>query len=190
MKKIFSIKSIKNIGFNKLILFLLIGVLLIIISLPVTPSKKISNSSQSNENNSNSITYDSTYEENMEERLKKILGQIEGVGDVEVMVRLKASEEKVVKTDLNVSGSSVAEQDKEGGSRNSNSEEKSENTVLVGNSGSQEPYVVQKIEPIVEGVVVIAQGGDSPTIVSQINEALQALFDIPTHKIKVLKKQA
>ena len=45
------------------------------------------------------------------------------------------------------------------------------------------------MNPIVEGVVVLADGADSPSVVTEINEAVQALFDISPHKIKVLKRK-
>lgn len=39
----------------------------------------------------------------------------------------------------------------------------------------------------VEGVAVIAQGGGNAVIVKNITEVVQALFDVETHKIKVIK---
>ena len=37
------------------------------------------------------------------------------------------------------------------------------------------------------GVVIVAQGGDNGSVVSNITSALEALLGIPVHKIKVLK---
>ena len=45
------------------------------------------------------------YEAQMEERIRKILKTVEGVGQVEVMVVLKTSEEKVLRVDQNQSSS-------------------------------------------------------------------------------------
>lgn len=39
----------------------------------------------------------------------------------------------------------------------------------------------------VEGVVVIAEGGENPVVVRNISEVVQALFDVESHKIKVIK---
>ena len=39
----------------------------------------------------------------------------------------------------------------------------------------------------VEGVTVLAQGGDSPVLKKNITEVIEALFDIEPHKIKVAK---
>jgi stage III sporulation protein AG len=40
----------------------------------------------------------------------------------------------------------------------------------------------------VEGVVVIAEGGGNAVVIKNITEAIQALFDVDTHKIKVMKR--
>ena len=53
------------------------------------------------------------------------------------------------------------------------------------NGGS--PYVVKQIEPEIEGVLVAAQGGGDETVVNEITYAVQVLFDVPVHKIKVVK---
>ena len=39
----------------------------------------------------------------------------------------------------------------------------------------------------IEGVVVIADGGGNAVIVRNITEVVQALFDVDSHKIKVIK---
>ena len=39
----------------------------------------------------------------------------------------------------------------------------------------------------VEGIVIIAEGGDNPVVVRNISEVIQALFDVESHKIKVIK---
>jgi stage III sporulation protein AG len=41
--------------------------------------------------------------------------------------------------------------------------------------------------PEIEGVAVIAQGGGNSEIKKEIVEAVQVLFDIKAHKIKVMK---
>ncbi|MFR7444694.1 MAG: hypothetical protein ACLUUO_16185 [Sellimonas intestinalis] len=38
-----------------------------------------------------------------------------------------------------------------------------------------------------EGVVVLCEGGDQPVVVQEITEAVEALFSVESHKIKVVK---
>ena len=54
-------------------------------------------------------------------------------------------------------------------------------------SGQEKPYVSETMEPEVSGVLVVSEGGDDPVTVREITEAVQALFGIEAHKIKVMK---
>ena len=38
-----------------------------------------------------------------------------------------------------------------------------------------------------EGVVIVAQGGGDPVVSAALNQAAQALLDVPAHKVAVLK---
>jgi stage III sporulation protein AG len=40
---------------------------------------------------------------------------------------------------------------------------------------------------VVEGVVVVAEGGDSPQVQTKIRDAVMSLFDIEAHKVIVVK---
>lgn len=128
------------------------------------------------------------YIENQEERLKAILNQVDGVGDVWVMIRASASKAYVVEKDMTTSNSQVLETDAEGGTRKNVDASRSEASIYTKDSnGNDVPLVVQEIEPEIEGVLVAAQGGDNEQVKSEITQAVQVLFDIPVHKIKVVK---
>ncbi|MCI8517368.1 MAG: stage III sporulation protein AG [Hungatella sp.] len=129
-----------------------------------------------------------TYEQQLEARLKELLSHVEGVGEVEVMIVLKSSEEKVWRTDRNSSYSSTRETDANGGTRDNRSQEMSESTILAGQGGGDGPLLEKELKPQIGGVVVSAAGGGSPTIQAEISAAVEALFDVPSHKIKVLKR--
>lgn len=100
---------------NHLLILLLLGILLLVIAIP-TDEGQIQ-TAQGTE---------------IEKRLVNVLGQMQGVGDVHVMV-------------------TYAEDDS------------------------------------VEGVAVVAEGGDNAVVVQNITEVVQALFDVDSHKIKVIK---
>ena len=63
-----------------------------------------------------------------------------------------------------------------------------ESTVLSGSSGSGEPVVEKELAPEISGIVISAQGGGNASVQKEISEAMQALFGLPAHKIKVLKR--
>lgn len=129
-----------------------------------------------------------TYEQQLELRLKELLSHVEGVGEVEVMIVLKSSEEKVWRTDRSSSVSSTRETDSNGGTRDVRSQEISEDTILTGTGDGDGPLLEKELKPEIGGVVVSATGGGSPAIQAEISAAVEALFDVPSHKIKVLKR--
>ena len=131
---------------------------------------------------------DTTYEAQLEARVKKILKTVDGVGQVEVMIVLKSSKEKVLRVDKNTSDSSTDEKDSSGGTRRITSPEQQESTILTGSGENTAPIVEKEISPEIEGIIISAQGGGSPTVKAEISSAMEALFNLPPHKIKVLKR--
>lgn len=129
-----------------------------------------------------------TYEQRLETRLKEILSHVDGVGAVDVMIVLRSSEERVWLTDRETNSSSTRETDSGGGSRQIQSQEISEETVLTGQSGSAAPVLEKEVYPEISGVVVSAAGGGSPVVQAEISAAVEALFGVPSHKIKILKR--
>lgn len=181
-----------------LVMLLIAGVLLLLTSFPnLFSSKSLQNEKNTPEKNNQTIKSTSdikkedeteVYSEDLEKKLKKFLSNVAGIGDVEVMVTLKGSKERIVLKDSPFTQESMNEVDGEGGNRVSSSVRNEESTVMVGNgSGENLPYVIRELEPEVEGIAVIAEGGDRPEIIAEIIEAVQVLFNVPAHKVKVMK---
>ncbi|MFV0344158.1 MAG: stage III sporulation protein AG [Anaerocolumna sp.] len=189
--------SLKEIGPTRLVILLMVGIFLLLLSFPdlMSSDKAAKNSVQSvdsevKQNLSTIQTGDEAeiYVSDLEKRLENTLAKVEGIGTVEVMITLKGSKEIVVLKDEPYTQESVNEVDGEGGTRNSSSIDKQDSTVLIDSgSGESIPYILKEIEPEVEGVVVIAEGGGNILVITEIIEALQVLFDVPAHKVKVMK---
>ncbi|MCD8249989.1 MAG: hypothetical protein LUC60_09110 [Lachnospiraceae bacterium] len=63
-----------------------------------------------------------------------------------------------------------------------------EETVYEEQSSSvRTPYVRSETNPQVEGVLIVAEGGDNGDVKADIIDAVQALFGIEAHKIKIMK---
>lgn len=193
MKKIDFKKILKQVGLPKLLLILGCGLVILLLSVPglftpdSTTEKGNSEDLVSTENNEK---YSSTEEYvcTQENRLKQILMQVNNIGKVEVMITVKSSKELVPLKDETSDKQTTTEQDSAGGSRNSTSDSSQEETVLSqSNQGKNTPYIVKQIEPEIEGVLVIAQGGESGQVKSEIVDAVMVLFNVPAHKIKVMK---
>lgn len=118
----------------------------------------------------------------LEKRLAECLSVMDGVGKVQVFVTMKNAGEEVLAKDK--SSSLSADGSGEAASQDSQT---SEETVYMDSENGQTPYVIKELTPLVRGVLVVAQGGDDPSVQQNISEAAEALFSIESHKIKVVR---
>ena len=178
--------SLKNIGMGKLAAIVGCGIVLILCSVDSNDKSK---SSAEITNDTVSYEYDTEeYEKQLENRLKDLLEQVDGVGAVEVMVTVKATSKKVVLTENPYSKSSLNESDAEGGVRVSEEMSEDDNTVYITDeNGNTSPYVINEIMPEIEGVAIIAKGGDVPETKEKIINVVKSLFDIEANKISISK---
>ncbi|WP_461812450.1 OapA N-terminal domain-containing protein [Faecalimonas sp.] len=165
------------------LIVLLVGILLMVIAIP---SEKKKDRQEPIEKVSEKTTI-SSYTTKLETRLEKVLGQVVGVGKTKVMITLKSTAEKVIEKDNENTDQSIEEEDAQGGKRKTKDYNKKETTIYEGGNEEQKPYVKKEMTPEIEGIIVIAEGGGNPTIVKNITEAVLALFDVNTHKIKIMK---
>lgn len=187
--------SLKEIGLPKLIMLFVLGIFLILSSFPGLFTQKnkketlpLNAGDEIIKQGNNLEKERDLYVEDLEDRYKQILKKVSHIGDVEVMITLKTSKEKITLKDGPYTQESSSEEDGEGGKRSSKGVAREDNTVLVTNEkGEIMPYIIQEIEPEIEGVLVIAQGGDNINVVQDIIEATEILFDIPIYKVKVMK---
>lgn len=185
---------LRKTGYGKVMLLLVAGVLLLLLSLP---GEKKQEDSQKEKQTRSILGEESTQEENrdaayakeLEQKLEQLLGQVEGVGQVQVMITLKSSSETVVNKDISQSESSSQRPGTDGTGEQEAQSQSEEETVLVEDSeGNQTPYVIKEMEPEIAGIVVICDGGDDPVVVSNITSAAEVLFSVSAHKVKVMKK--
>ena len=198
---------------DNLLILVLLGVLLFIVALPVKKEDPaatdtgmeiteqynagiLTSSGQQNvaqqdtvDVGTQAVTAGSTeeYAAYLEEKLKKMLESVRGVGEVEVMITLESSEERIVEKDMTAERSQTEEQDSAGGTRTVSSSNTGYQTVYQeGSQGS--PFVVKTITPKVEGVLVVAEGAGKGNMTGEITQVVQALFGVEAHKVKVLEK--
>ena len=173
----------KRLSKDKITMGLLVGVLLFLLSFPLenlTGYLKENPISEEKEN-MELITQDD-YRSQLENRLEDILSGVRGAGKVRVMVTLRDQGIRVAEKDVQSESSSEQDGDLNGTEKEAFSKE--EKTVMDSN---QEPWVSREILPEVSGIAVIAQGGGSSVVKSEINSILQALFGLPAHKIEVIE---
>lgn len=128
------------------------------------------------------------YVKQMEARLTDMLSAVEGAGKVKVMITLKNSSSKEVLKEEPYTEKVVKEEDGDGGSRDTSEKSKDYNVIYEEDAdGGTVPFVVSENCPKVEGVAVVAEGGDSPIVKEKITNIIKALFDIEINKIAVGK---
>lgn len=183
------IKELKHLKKDQLLILLLAGILLLVISLPTEKKGEkqgISQESSSSQGEQN-LWDEEAYREALEVHLEELFSRMEGAGEVEVMITLASSSEKIVEKDTNGESETITEEDSAGGNRRTTNIVNDETTVYGGETDQEQPYVSKELTPQVEGVVVLAAGGDDAVVKKNITEAAQALFGIDTHKIRIIK---
>ena len=167
----------------------LVGVLLLVVAMPsggygkyLAESKKEGTAQEKTEQK-----YEKEdYAEYLEHKLEQVLGQMEGVGKVSVMVTVADQGEDIIEKDKTEHTSTVTNTDSRSMEMTAE-KESGEETVYEESGGEKAPCVSKEILPEIEGVLVVAEGGDSPRIVSDISDAVKALFQVEAHRIKVVK---
>lgn len=188
------LSELKKIGFLRLGLLAVAAIILIICSLP---QNQLSNLNQAQSMCSSLDTDGDTslfsYEHELEKRLEQILGGMEGITSVDVMITLSATSEKVLEKSIQLEEN---KQEIEKGSGESleksvtSSLSKKNEALLTGNTSGSMPYIIKEMSPSIQGVVVAARGNITQTKIREISEAVQALFGIEAHKIKVIEKKS
>lgn len=179
--------KIRQIKKDQLVVLLLVGVLLLVIAIP-SEEKETEKENGLIKTGQEETKVPDTYAEELSRRLETFLGQVDGVGQVRVLIKVRGSSERIVEKDMPVTQNAEKETDADGGARSIKETHQEEETVYEETEdGRQIPYVVKEYDPEIEGIIIAAQGGDQPIVVQNILEAVQALLQIEVHKIKVLK---
>ena len=186
------LEKLRHMRKDQILIFFLVGVLLLVIALPSGTKEKEKDSRHSEIDGEEAVgtqAEEQDYARYLERRLEETLSQLDGAGDVRGMVTLQSSAQKIVEKDTQGERDAITEEDSQGGRRTSENTSHQETTVYEGmGEKSQEPYVSKELTPRVEGVVVLAEGGENALVKRNITEAIQALFGIDTHKIRIMKK--
>lgn len=111
-----------------------------------------------------------SYEKDIEERLKNLLESIDGAGKVQVMVTIESGDEKVYATESK---------------KSENNEEK--NYVLVDIEGSDSGLLLKIAQPEIRGVAIVCQGADSPTVRNAVVGAVTSVLGISSNRVNVSK---
>ena len=168
------------------LILVLAGILILIIALP-TDTKEKKQAEKSKENISKENNTMEASKDEIERKLEHILEKLDGAGDVKVMITYQDSGTQVVEKDKNTSENSLEESDSTGGVRSTKEQQLQESTVYEDADAGNTPFVSKELLPKVEGILIVASGGDNQKVKQNISEAVLALFQVEAHRIKIVK---
>lgn len=123
--------------------------------------------------------------DSLEEKLKNILSQIEGAGELDVMITYESSEEIQPAFNTNTTTEKTKEVDQQGGERTVTTS--SENKTMI-TSGSSDPVVIKTNQPKINGVIVVASGAKDPTVKGTLYSAVQTALQVQGHQVEIYTK--
>lgn len=151
-------KATRWIGrYKYLLLILLIGVGLMLIP-----------DSKSDEESAQQQAQQTAVETSIAQELENILSNIQGAGQVQVMLTVRAGEQTVYQTDIPAA-------------------DREDTVIVTDENRAQNGLVQQVISPTYRGAIVLCQGADSAAVCLAIKEAVSKVTGLDTSQISVLK---
>ena len=175
--------SIDNKKFIVNILFILIlAIVLLVILNNYIPDDKNDNQTviKESSNEYNNLVKDD-YESYIEGKLSDILSKLKGVGQVDVMVVLEDSTEKIPASNITTTKELTNELDAQGGTREILREDE---TIQVVNT-SNEVVVLKEVKPSIKGVIVVAEGAEDLLVLENLYEAVKTVLGITGNKVQI-----
>lgn len=129
-------------------------------------------------------------EEEMNKSLRIMLGQIKGVGKVEVFIRMASSGRSDYAVNTTTGKKTTQERDQSGGTRLTTEDTGSGQLVMVrNNQGVESPVLEQENAPRVAGVLVVAEGAGDARVKAELFESVRVALGIEPQKIIVLSRE-
>lgn len=124
-----------------------------------------------------------------ENRLEEIISQISGAGDCTVMLTLKEGSRKIYANESKTNYDNSSDADSEQLLRSRKTDSREEKLVLLeSGNGVTAPIVEKIIEPQINGVIVVCQGGKSAKVCQEITQAVTTVLGIRSTQVCVSAK--
>lgn len=147
--------------------------------------KEIASKDEINNNITQEELSNESSKDTLEEKLKNILSQIDGAGEVDVMITYESSEEIQPAFNTNTTTEETKEVDKQGGERTVTTS--SENKTMI-TSSANEPIVIKTNQPKINGVIVVATGAKDLTVKETLYSAVQTALQVQGHQVEIYTK--
>lgn len=108
--------------------------------------------------------------------VEKLISQVEGAGEVSVMLTYETAGEKIFAKDREAENSA------------DNKRRTSDKYIIVDGDQGENGLIVKEIYPEIRGIAVVCTGGDNPQVRREISVLLSALFDIGSNRISIARR--
>ncbi len=176
------LKSIKNIEIVVVVLIICVMFLIYF-----GTNKENTTSTTKSNNSTIDIQYISAsqYAKDLEGKLEETLSQIQGAGNVSVVITLESSSELIIAKTIETTKKSESVTTN-GTTTKTENVEIIEKPLIVSGKNGDEPIILLEVMPKISGIVVVAQGATDINVKLNILKALQALLTIPNGNIEIL----
>ncbi len=164
------IQKLKSIKHIEIIIAVVLGAIVLLIYFSTFRSTSTNNTAYE-------ATSTTEYAAMLEKKLSNVLSQINGVGNVSVMITLSSGPEYIYATNNEEEKNTSTA----GGSSTTSITTTSEPVII-----SNDIVVIKEIMPSIGGVIVVASGAQNTKVKLEILKAIQALLDVPQANIEVL----
>ena len=122
----------------------------------------------------------------LEQRLINVLSKIRGAGRVDVLVTYETNGEIVTAT-IRQTDEDVRDADGTGGSETSRSVREVTEPATIETGEGHQPIVLYEKQPIIRGVIVVAEGASDFSVRQKLEAAVHAVTGIPIDRIEVFE---
>ena len=166
--------------FNKKNIKIIVAVVIMLVAVILYIGISLDSKNVSSESSSDTTGYISTLEycEKLEGKLEDIISQIDGAGNVKVMISVDGSPELLYVSDTDTKTSTTT---------SGTTTTTSSSPIIIGNSGNSSGIIMTEKLPNVKGVIVVSSGAGDTKIKLNILNAITTLLDISVDKITILK---
>jgi len=170
---------------NLVFLLIILVVTVVAINIIWKDEKEDTNiTNQTNKKLADKTQETSTSNNSLEEKLESILSNINGVGNVDVLITYNETEEIIPIYNKTDKKSFTNEIDSKGGTRTIEETDTIEEVIF-----QNDEIIIQKtVSPKIEGAIVTATGANNSSVKANIIQAVEAATGLATHKIQVFEK--
>lgn len=129
-------------------------------------------------------TSDASVTDNLESRLASILSEIDGAGEVKIMITYSATERLVTATDQNTYTTSTTN-----GTSTTSTTTSTSTPVIVGGGSGSELLVIQQQMPEIVGVIIVAEGAANIKVRLNLISAATTALGVKANSIQIFTRR-